>query len=103
MDGSDERRGCGRNNGAGDTPPQCKVCLRLGGCGCVGGCVQGSYKGSKACADRAGEGLGLDVPMVTLVKDAHYVDGRVPYELNEEVGTQIWLVRPAEFGFSGSF
>ncbi len=41
--------------------------------------------------------------MVTLVKDGHYVDGRVPYELNEEAGTQIWLVRPAEFDFLDVF
>lgn len=60
-------------------------------CGCVGGCVQGWSKDSKACGDRTGAGVaaGVDVPMVTQVKDGHYVDGRVPYELNEEAGTQI--------------
>lgn len=55
----------------------------------MGGCVQGKNKGSKASVDRAAVGVEVDVPMVTLAKDGHYVYGRVPYELNEVVGTQI--------------
>lgn len=43
----------------------------------------------------------VDVPMVTLVKGGHCVDGRAPYELNEEAG--IWPARLAEFGFLDSF
>lgn len=67
--------------------------------------MQGWNKGSKACEDRAGAGVaaGVGAPMVTLVKDGHYVDGRAPCVLNEEAGTQIWMVRPAEFGFLGVF
>lgn len=47
--------------------------------------------------------MGLDVPMVTVVKDGRYVDDRSPYELMEEAGTPIWLARLAEFGFLDSF
>ena len=39
------------------------------------------------------------VPMVTLAMDVHCVDGRVPNGLNEEVGTLMWWVKLAEFGF----
>lgn len=67
----------------------------------MGGCVPGWNKGSKACGDRAG--VGVDVPMVTRVKDGHCGDGRVPYELNEEAGTQIWKLRLAAFGYLDGF
>lgn len=69
----------------------------------MGGCVQGKNKGSKALGDRAAAGVEVDVPTVTLAKDGHYVYDRVPYELNEAVGTQIWLVKPAEFDFLDVF
>lgn len=88
----------GWNNGRGDTPPPCRVCLRLAGCGCVGVHVQGWNKGSMACGDRAGMEEGVNVPMVTLVKDGRYGDGRVPHELNEEEGTRVLMVKLAEFG-----
>lgn len=61
--------------------------------------VQGWNKGSRVCGDRAGVGVGVDVPMVTPVKDGRYGDGRFPYEPDEEEGTQIWMARPAEFDF----
>lgn len=65
--------------------------------------VQERNKGNMACGDRARLGLAVDVPMVTLVKGGSYGDGRVPYESDEEEGTQIWMVRPAEFDFLDVF
>lgn len=97
-----ESPGRGWNNGKDDTPPQCRVCLRLAGCDCVG--VHEWDKDSMACGDRAGTEEGeVSVPMVTLVKDGHCGDGRVPYELKEEEETPIWMVKLAEFGFLGGF
>lgn len=65
--------------------------------------VQGWNKGSMACGDRARVVVGVDVPMVTLVKDGSYDDGTVPYESDEEEVTQIWMVRLAEFDFLDGF
>lgn len=52
-----------------------------------------------ACGDRAGvaAGAGAGVPMVTLVTDWHYGDGRVPYELHLEERTPIWMAKQAVF------
>lgn len=87
IDGRGEGLGRDWDNGRGGTLPQCRVCLRLAGCGCVGGHVQVWNKGSMACGDRAVVEEGVIAPRVTLVEDGRCGDGRVPYELNEEEGT----------------
>lgn len=65
--------------------------------------VQGRNKDSVAYGQRVEIQEGLNVPMATLVEDGHCGDGRAPYELSEDEGTLIWMVKLAEFGFLDGF
>lgn len=99
----DETLGRGWNNEEGDTRPQCRVYLKLAGCGCVGGHDHEWNKGNMAYGQKVEVEGELNVPMATLVEDGHCGDDRAPYELNEDEGTLIWMVKLAEFDFLDDF
>lgn len=99
----DETLGCGWNNEEGDTLPQCRVYLKLAGCGCVGVHDREWNKGNMAYGQKVEVEVELNVPMATLVEDGHCGDDIAPYELNEDEGTLIWMVKLAEFDFLDDF